>query len=190
MRNSIIIITILLLLFVFEIQGQQLYNDSAYIEISVNRSKKKFRFAKVYHQKKISYEKIDTNAVYIASFRNYDKKQSDSVYRFLRFYNGFVFFSAPYLSYPSIKDIENQNYGTYCCSKFNKKGYLIIKCPTKFRMDSRWKFYYANVFDNKILLTHHYRSYPPFFSAPGKLNPIWAFYKVNHDFKNRECIWK
>ena len=169
------------------VYGQQIYSDTVYFKklkkAKAVRPKSKFKFKKKYHSRKIDFTKVDTNAIYL-------KKYSDSTYAFMRFFKDAVFESGPYKNKPDSIEIENLTYGVWRCFKMNRKGELIIETPKKFEMDSRWSFYYGNIFKDRIELTHYYMSFPPIGTSPGYLQLPWTFYKQFVDFKNRKYEWK
>lgn len=167
--------------------GQQKYTDLEFYEAQKDnkavRLKSKFKFRKKRHIKKIDFEKVDTNAVYITMY-------SDSSYSYMRFFKDAVFKSGPYISRPSGQELENLNYGVWRCYTMTRKGLIIIEKPKRAQMDSRWIYYYGNITTDKIELTHYHMSFPPIGTSPGYLQTPWTFNKQTVDFKNRQYEWK
>jgi hypothetical protein len=167
--------------------GQQKYTDQEFYEAQKEnkavRPKSKFKFRKKRHIKKIDFEKVDTNAVYITMYL-------DSSYSYIRFFKGAVFESGPYKSRPNGQELENLNYGVWRCYKMTRKGLIIIEKPKRAQMDSRWIYFYGNITTDKIELTHYYMSFPPIGTSPGYLQTPATFNKQAVHFKNRKYEWK
>lgn len=110
--------------------GQQKYTDQEFYEAQKDnkavRPKSKFKFRKKRHIKKIDFEKVDTNAVYITMY-------SDSSYSYIRFFKDAVFESGTYISRPSGQELENLNYGVWRCYTMTRKGLIIFENPKKLK---------------------------------------------------------
>ena len=169
---------------------QKALSDSAYNIWKVQRDSDKYKFAKKRHQKFITYEVLDTNAIYM--FRAKDIVEPyDSVYSFIRFYKNAVYWSAPYDTIPDSTEFSKTDYGIFAAYKINKKGFLIIERAKQFQMDSRWIYFYGTIEKDKITLTHYYMSYPPFGTSPGKIEPKYGIYrKLKYNFENHLIEWK
>lgn len=166
--------------------GQQIYSEQEFYEAQKDnkavRLKSKFKFRKKRHIKKIDFEKVDTNAIYLTMY-------SDSSYSYIRFFKDAVFESGPYKSRPKEQELENLNYGVWRCYTMTRNGQIIIEKPKRAQMDSRWIYYYGNITTDKVELTHYHLSFSPIGTSPGYLKTPWTFKKQKVDFKNRKHQW-
>jgi len=167
--------------------GQQKYTEQEFYEIQKDnkavRPKSKFKFRKKRNIKKIDFVKIDTNAVYMTM-------NLDSSFSYMRFFKDAVFQSGPYKSRPSGQELENLTYGVWRCYTMTRKGLLVVATPKRFEMDSRWIYYFGNIYSDKFEFTHYHMSLPALGSSPGYLQTPWTFNKLTVDFKNRKYEWK
>jgi len=167
--------------------GQQEYTDQEFYENQKDnkavRPKSKFKFRKKRYIKKINFTQIDTNAVYLTIY-------SDSSYTYMRFFKDAVFQSGSYKSKPSGQELENLTYGVWRCYTMTRKGLLVVAIPKKFEMDSKWIYYFGNIYSDKFEFTHYHMSLLTLGSSPGYLQTPWTFNKQAVGFKNRKYEWK
>lgn len=164
--------------------GQQEYSNEEYALIQKEsvRPKGKFKFRKSRFVRRIDFEKVDTNAVYVTQF-------SDSSFVFLRFFKGVVFESGPYLSSPTGEELEDLSYGVWRCYTMNKKGLLVIQQPKRFQMDGWWIYFLGTISPDRFEMTHYFMEFPPIGTSPGFLQEPRIYFKQSVNFVNRSYQW-
>lgn len=191
-----LIFILILILFTERSFCQQVIPTDEYIKIGVEnksiRKKGKFKYSKKRFHKKIDFNLIDTNAVYVTAFNANQYKpelKPDSQYVFYRFFGDAMFQSGPYQNFPDSTAFDNLEYGKWRCYTMNKKKLLIIETPKMFEMDSRWEYYYLKIFPDRIETIYYHNTTLTFGSSPSYIKPSWVNRKISATFNNRKVTW-